>query len=238
MVVARAVVLAAGRGERLGPVTARTPKPLVAVGGAPLIDHIVAAIAAVGIRSLVVVTGYLASAVEHHLAARSPLPVVFIRQNEQDGTAGALRLAQHAIGYEPFLLSWGDIATEPSHFRDVAAAWRPELAAAVGVNEVDDVSRLSAVVFGDDRRITSMVEKPSGEPPSHWNSSGLMILGPQIWGPLEQVAYSDRGELEVPDAIGRLIADGELLEAVPLTGRWFDIGTTESLEAARKAFRQ
>lgn len=237
MVPARAVILAAGRGERLGPLTATTPKPMLEVGGKPLIDRIVAGIAATGVRSLVVVTGYLGATVEQYLAANSPLPVGFIRQAEQDGTAGALRLARNAVGNEPFLLSWGDIATDSRHFQAVVGTWRPELAATIGVNRVDDVSRGAAVVFADDRRITSIVEKPSGEPPSHWNSSGVMVWGPQIWGSLEQIGYSGRGELELPDAISRLIADGELLEAVPLTGAWFDIGTTPTLAAARKAFQ-
>ena len=237
MVTARAVILAAGRGERLGPLTASTPKPMLEVGGKPLIDRIVAGIAATGVHSLVVVTGYLAAAVEQYLAANSPLPVAFIRQDEQDGTAGALRLARNAVGNEPFLLSWGDIATDSRHFRAVAGAWRPELAGTIGVNRVDDVSRGAAVVFADDRRIISIVEKPSGEPPSHWNSSGVMVLGPQIWAPLEQIEYSGRGELELPDAISRLIADGGLLEAVPLTGAWFDIGTEATLDMAREAFQ-
>ncbi len=236
MVVARGVILAAGRGTRLGALTESTPKPMLEVGGVALIDRIVEGVAAIGVRSLVVVTGYLAPELERHLAATSPLPVVFVRQADRDGTAGALRLAQRAVGNEPFLLSWGDIATDRRHYAAVASAWRPGLAAAIGVNRVDDVSSLSAVVFGEDRRITAMVEKPSGRPPSYWNSSGVMILGHQIWQAVEQIDYSERGELEVPAAFNRLIADGELLEAVPLTGPWFDIGTTASLEAARRAF--
>ena len=236
MVPTRAIILAAGRGDRLGPLTETTPKPMLDLGGRPLIDHILAAIATAGIRSAAVVTGYLAPPMERHLAANSPLPVAFIRQESLNGTAGALRVARRAVGDEPFLLSWGDIATDPLHFSEVVAAWRPELAAVVGVNRLDDVSRGAAVVFGDDRRITSIVEKPIGEPPSHWNSSGVMVLGPRIWGPLERVAYSERGELELPDALGSLIADGELLEAVALRGAWFDIGTGSGLAAARGAF--
>jgi glucose-1-phosphate thymidylyltransferase len=210
---------------------------MIEVAGAPLIDRIVAGIAAGGLRSIVVVTGHLASAVEQHLAATSPLPVGFVRQDERDGTGGALRLVQNAVGHEPFLLSWGDIATDSRHFENVVAAWRPELAAAIGVNQVADVSRGAAVVFTGDRRITSIVEKPSGEPPSRWNNSGVMVFGPQIWGALEAIGPSGRGELELPDAISRLIAEGEVLEAVPLTGRWFDIGTAPGLKAARQAFQ-
>jgi glucose-1-phosphate thymidylyltransferase len=213
------------------------PKPMLEVAGTPLIDRIVAGIEAGGVRSVVVVTGYLASTVEQHLAATSPLPVAFIRQDEQDGTGGALRLVHEAVGREPFLLSWGDIATDSRHFDEVIAAWRPELAAVIGVNQVEDVSRGAAVVFTGARRITSIVEKPSGEPPSRWNNSGVMVFGPQIWGALEHIGPSGRGELELPDAISSLIAEGELLEALPLTGRWFDIGTASSLEAAREAFQ-
>jgi dTDP-glucose pyrophosphorylase len=238
VVVERAIVLAAGRGNRLGMLTTEVPKPMLNVGGVPLVNRIVSSIAAIGIRSLVVVTGYLADSLERRLAASSPLPVAFIRQEERDGTAGALRLAQRAVGNEPFLLSWGDIATDPRHFADVADAWRPELAAAIGVNHIDDVGRLAAVVFDDDQRISAVVEKPEGEPPSRWNSSGLMVFGPQIWRAVHQIDYSARGELEVPDAINRLIADGELLEAVPLTGPWFDIGTESSLRAAQRAFTE
>jgi len=237
VVPARAVILAAGRGERLESLTANTPKPMLEVAGAPLIDRILAGIEAGGVRSAVVVTGYLPWAIEQHVAATSPLPVAFVRQDEQGGTGGALRPAHNAVGDEPFLLSWGDIATDSRHFGEVVAAWRPELAAVIGVNQVEDVSRGAAVVFTGDRRITSIVEKPSGQPPSRWNNSGVMVFGPQIWGALEQIGPSARGELELPDAMSRLIAEGELLEAVPLTGRWFDIGTTSGLEAAREAFQ-
>lgn len=236
MVIEQAVILAAGRGSRLGELTVNTAKPMLEVAGAPLIDHITSAIAATGVRTIVVVTGYMAPVIENHLAAHSPIPVSFIRQVHQDGTAGALRLAQRALGQEPFLLSWGDIATASSHFGDVVDAWRPELAATVGVNLVADVSRLSAVVFGDAGTISAMVEKPAGKPPSLWNSSGLMVLGPQVWDHLKTIELSDRGELELPDAVGSLISGGETLVAVPLHGPWFDIGTVASLEAARIAF--
>ena len=98
-----------------------------------VIDRIAAALAAAGIAELIVVTGYLANTVESHLAATAPLPVAFIRQPAPNGTAGALQVAAPALGFEPFLLSWGDIVTAPEHFDLVAASWRPELAAAIGV---------------------------------------------------------------------------------------------------------
>lgn len=236
MVIEQAVVLAAGRGTRLGEITADRPKPMIEIGNRPLIGHIAAAIAACGIRSLVVVTGYLADSVEEYLAASSPLPVSFVRQDHRNGTAGAVRLAQHALGSGSFLLSWGDIATDPRHYARVMEAWRPGLTAAVGVNLVSDVSQLSAYVFQADMRITEIVEKPAAPPPSYWNGTGILCMGPETWSHIAAIEPSARNELEMPDVLSALLSAGHRLEAVPLEGPWFDIGTPESLAAARNTF--
>ncbi|MGI9609065.1 MAG: nucleotidyltransferase family protein [Acidimicrobiia bacterium] len=237
MVVERAVVLAAGRGTRLGAATDHLPKPMLRVGDGPLIGNIVEAIAATGVRSVTVVTGYRATTIENHLAATSPIPVSFIRQGTPHGTAAALSLARNAVGKSPFLLCWGDIATNPRHYAELVDGWRDGVAASIGVNLIDDVGRHASVVFDDNKRITQIVEKPVGAPPSLWNNSGLMVFTHQIWPQLGHIERSHRGELELTDGINGLIAAGAAVEAVPLVGSWFDIGTTEQLEAARNAFR-
>ena len=236
MVPRTGVVLAAGRGVRLGQLTESTPKPMLEVAGMALIDRIIHSMVAAGITRLAVVTGYLAEVVESHLASSCPVPVAFVRQPEPNGTGGAVRLAKHAVGLEPFLLAWGDIATDPSHFAAVAGAWNEDLAGVIGVNELPDVSRGSSVVFDQDMRISSIIEKPAADPPSLWNSAGVMAFGQQIWSHLETLEPSSRGEYELTDAIAGLLSDAEPLQAVKLPGRWFDIGTPESLEAARQAF--
>ncbi len=236
VVASQGVILAAGRGTRLGALTHSLPKPLLEVGGRPLLDHIVASMTASGVRQLTVVTGYLADEVEHHLAASSPVPIGFVRQRQVNGTAGALRLVARAVGHEPFMLGWGDIATDRDHYLTVAEAFRPALAGVIGVNMLGDVSSGSSVVFGDDLVITDIIEKPTEAPPSHWNNAGVMIFGPQVWAHVETLRPSLRGEFELPDAIRSMLASGEVLKAAPLTGRWFDIGTPETLAAARGAF--
>ena len=86
-----AVVLAAGRGTRMGALTASTPKPLLAVAGRPLIEHVLGGFAAAGVRRAVVVTGYLGDAVEAALGdgSRLGLQTVYCRQDRTDGTARA-----------------------------------------------------------------------------------------------------------------------------------------------------
>jgi len=236
VVIERALILAAGRGTRLGEITRRRSKPMLEIGTRPLIGHLADAIAAAGIRSLTVITGYLAETVEEYLAATSPLPVSFIRQPHRNGTAGAVRLARHALGDDPFLLSWGDIATEPLHYAQVMGAWRPGLAAAVGVNVVPDVAMLSSYLFGDDMRITEIVEKPEAPAPSLWNGTGILCLSSRVWDFVDVVGPSVRNELEMPDVLTAMAEAGHRLEAVPLDGPWFDIGTPASLAAARATF--
>ncbi|NND01786.1 MAG: nucleotidyltransferase family protein [Acidimicrobiia bacterium] len=233
MVVTRGVILAAGRGTRLGALTESVPKPLVEVAGVAVVDHIVRSMVAAGVRLLTVVTGYLAAEIEHHLARSCPVPVSFVRQPEMNGTAGALRLVERAVGYEPFMLSWGDIVTSRDHYLLVAEAFRAGLAGTIGVNMLEDVSSGSSVVFGEDLVISDVIEKPQAPAPSPWNSAGIMILGPQVWAHLATLRPSQRGEFELPDAMRTMVADGELLKAVPLTGDWFDIGTPATLDAAR-----
>jgi len=81
-----------------------------------------------------------------------------------------------------------------------------------------------------------MIERPTHDSPSKWNSTGILAFGPEVWAHLENVQPSPRGELEIPDVVNSLIAAGEQLKAVPLSGPWFDVGTPENLAAARRAF--
>jgi MurNAc alpha-1-phosphate uridylyltransferase len=98
-----AMVLAAGRGERMRPLTDRVPKPLVAVAGLPLIDHVLDRLAAVGVERAVVNVHYLADAIERHLAARKRPRIVISDEREKLlDTGGGVVKALAALGGEPF----------------------------------------------------------------------------------------------------------------------------------------
>lgn len=203
------------------------------VGRGSLIDWVLAGIAEAGIDSVTVVVGYRAAAVIDHLEGTVPMALTFVHQAEPPGSGHALGLGRTTVGNGPFLLAWSDIATDPADYATVATAFEADTAAVVGVVPVDDVSGGGAVVFGEDGVVTAVVEKPQGTPPSLWNSAGIMVLGPQIWRHLDGLAPSGRGELEFTDALASLVADGEKVTAVELRGPWFDVGSPQSLEAAR-----
>lgn len=224
-----AVVLAAGRGTRLGAVGKDTPKPLVPVAGVPVIDRILDALGADGFTDVVVVTGHRADEVEEHLATR---PLRFARQNEPRGTADAVLAARDVVGDAPFLVTWVDVLVEPGTYRRVAAA-ATDADAAVAVNHLDDLSAGGAVAI-DDSMVTKITEKPG--PVAGWNLTGVLALDAPVWPHLEAVGPSVRGEYELPDAVNAWIGDGARISAVPVEGAVFEIGTPQGLNAASAAY--
>lgn len=224
-----AVVLAAGRGTRLGAISEDTPKALVPVAGVPVIDRILDALMADGFDAVVVVTGHRADEVERYLASR---PLRFVRQDEPRGTADAVLAAQQAVSDALFLVTWVDVLVEPGTYRRVAAA-ATDADAAVAVNHLDDLSAGGAVGI-DHGMVTGITEKPG--PVAGWNLTGVLALDTAVWPHLAAIERSVRGEYELPDAINAWIGAGARISAVPVEGVVFEIGTPQGLSAASAAY--
>ncbi|WP_322795042.1 nucleotidyltransferase family protein [Tepidiforma sp.] len=236
MTARQAVILAAGRGTRLGPLTLDRPKPLLEVGGRPLLLHILDALAGAGIERCTIVVGHLGDLVEREVAAAGvPLSLAFARQEALDGTARALAVARPLLQPGPFLVTWSDVYLEPAAFASLLAAARLPALGALLVNPVDDPWAGAAVYVDGDMRITRIVEKPPpGTSTTPWNNAGPALLDAWVWPFIEALQPSPRGEYELPRALAAAVEAGVSLAAVPVAGPWFDIGTPESLEAARR----
>ena len=236
--VIRAVLLAAGRGTRLGALTANTAKPMLEVGGNPILHRIVAGLAAGGIQEVMVVTGHSAESLEAATGDGSRWGVVirYVRQHVPDGTARAVALARDFVGDEPFFAGWGDVVVEPGNYGPIINA-TAGADGAIAVNEVDDPATGAAVYVDSAMRVTRIIEKPEpGTSTTRWNNAGMMVLPAAIWPHIESLPLSPRGEYELPQAVAALVAAGCELRAVPVLGPWFDIGTAENLAAARAHF--
>jgi len=237
---AKAVLLAAGRGTRLGAITANYPKPLLDVGGQPIIARVLSGLSRAGIEEVTIVTGHFAELLEAEVGngAGSGLAVRYVRQERLGGTARALALARDWLGEDRFFFGWGDILVQPANYRNLIRAAR--LAdAAIAVNEVDDPWAGAAVYIDADGLVTRIVEKPpKGTSTTRWNNAGFGVLGAAIWPEIDRLEPSLRGEYELPRAIAALAESGVRVRAVPVEGPWFDIGTPEDLERARAAYRR
>jgi NDP-sugar pyrophosphorylase family protein len=242
--IRKAVLLAAGRGKRLGALTDDAPKPMLEVAGKPLIGQIIDALAANEVRDIAIVVGHLASHIDEWCASRSrehpEVNLTTLHQAELNGTAGAMLLARNFVAREDaFIFGWGDILMDVENYaRFIHSARSESCDLMLSVNRVRDPWRGGAVYVDADMRVERMVEKPApGNSTTHWNNAGLFAATPLIFDYLAKLSPSPRGELELPQAIAMMIEDGREVRAVDVRGFWSDVGTPEDLESARKLFR-
>lgn len=230
--IKRAVILAAGKGTRMGSVTRQWPKPLLPVRGRPMLEHILEALAAAGIERFFVVTGFRHELIEEHFR-NWPLPIEFQVQEPVNGTASAARLARHFAGREPFLLTYADILCAAAEYRCCAqvAESNADAVAVVAVKAVDDPWQ-GAAVYEQNGRMRRIVEKPpKGTSKTHWNSAGFYAFRPPVFDYLERVQPSLRHEYELTSALDMMLKDGLELRISPVAGEWRDVGRPEDLEA-------
>jgi NDP-sugar pyrophosphorylase family protein len=242
--IRKAVLLAAGRGKRLGALTDHLPKPMLEVAGKPLIGHIIDALAANEVRDIAIVTGYLASHIDEwcasHAAEHLIMHLTTLHQVELNGTAGAMLLATDFLaGESAFVFGWGDILMDAENYlRFIGAARSESYDLMLSINRVRDPWRGGAVYVDANMRVERLVEKPAqGTSTTHWNNAGLFAATPLLFEYLARLKPSPRGELELPQAIAMMIEDGREVRAVDVRGFWSDVGTPEDLESARKRFK-
>ncbi len=234
-----AVILAAGKGRRLGPLTKNCPKPLLPVRSRPVIEHILLGIRAAGIEKAVIVVGYLGEQIVATLGSggRIGMELAYVWQNEPRGTADAV-LSVRGFVSEPFLLSWGDVLMSTKNYPALREAFAAMPAAAwIAVNQTDDPAAGAAVYFDATGRVQQIVEKPPpGTSTTHWNNAGVGIYSPSVFAYAERTPTSPRGERELTSALNAMVADGHLVYALPVVGFWSDVGTPEALAWAEQHF--
>lgn len=225
--VHKAVILAAGRGTRMQTLTGSVPKPMLEVAGRPLLAHVIENLRDAGLEEFLVVTGYLAEQVESCFAG---VPWIQLRRQEVlNGTARAAMLARDWVGADDFLLTFGDILTEP----EVYVAMVEKLAgyeAVLAVKHVDDPWR-GAAVYAEGDRVTRIIEKPPrGTSTTHWNSAGIYCFRASVWAELARVPLSPRGEYELTDAVRLSLESGAPVTFYAIPGWWRDVGRPEDLK--------
>ena len=241
----KAVILAAGRGTRMRKLTRELPKPMLRVQGKPILEHIVAGIVAAGIQEIFIVTGWRADVIEKHFGGDEKIGarIVFGRQMVQDGTGKAPELAKEFIGDSPFLLTYGDILVPPETYPQMTRRFSEgELAGVITVTRGEDVTKGGLIFFDGQFCLRRLVEKPSAEQLEQlrrdgwlqpgapaWYNAGIYIFRPTLFDFTARLQKSARGEYELTDAIGAMVAAGQRLAGLEIPGRWVDVRDPETL---------
>ncbi|MFW5708986.1 MAG: glucose-1-phosphate thymidylyltransferase [Chloroflexota bacterium] len=225
----KAVILAAGQGTRLRPVTLTMPKPLVPVANKALIVYAIEVLKGAGLKEIGIVVNNLDSPITNHLGDGSSLGVkiTYIVQEEQKGLAHAIGLTQPFVGDQPFCVFLGDNIFQDK-MQDLLRSFPTmDAEAAIVLGEVSDPTRFGiAEVTGD--AITRVVEKPK-DPPSNLAICGVYLFRSSIFDAISHIKPSWRNELEITDAIQELIGASRKVYAYKLQGWWIDAGKPNAI---------
>ncbi|HEY2614499.1 MAG TPA: nucleotidyltransferase family protein [Chthoniobacterales bacterium] len=229
--IAKAVLLAAGRGTRMGELTDALPKPMLRVKGKPVLEHIVKGLSDAGITEFLLVIGWHGEIVREFFGDGSKFAarIDYATQVVQDGTGKVLELARQFVGEDPFILSYGDILIAPKNYPRVGHGLGGA-EAVVTVKKNEDVSKGGAVFVNENFELIDLREKPQpGEPTSPWYNAGVYAFRPSIFNYIAKLERSPRGEYELTDAIRQLALAGKKVRALELLGEWTDVRDPEIL---------
>lgn len=237
----KAIILAAGLGSRLNPLTATRPKHLIPIAGRSILEYILEALREVGVNQIGLVVHYLKDKIQSLIGdgSRYNVDVKYIDQGEPKGTAHAIMAAEKIIGEETCIIAYGDVTLKSEVLKKALRLHRMKNAVItmIGV-KVKDPWNYGVLCIDENGFLQRVVEKPrKGEEPGNLINSGIYIVeGGRVLPEIKRTPISPRGEYEFTDTIQRLIQLGERVFVLETHGEWwFDIGRPwDLLEANAK----
>jgi glucose-1-phosphate thymidylyltransferase len=236
----KALILAGGAGTRLRPITHTRAKQLVPVANKPILFYGIEAMVAAGITDIGVIVGDTRDEVMAALGDGSAFgaSITYIPQESPLGLAHCVLIARSFLGDDQFVMYLGDnlleqdLAAFVSAFEAARASAHPP-SAQILLKQVPDPQRFGIAVLDGGGRVVRLVEKPE-DPPSDLALVGVYLFDATIHDAVAAIKPSDRGELEITDAIQWLIDEDHVVRCELLSGWWIDTGKlTPLLEANR-----
>jgi mannose-1-phosphate guanylyltransferase len=218
------MLLAAGLGTRLRPLTYQVPKPMVPVLGKPVMDHIVRLLARHGFDDVIANLHYFPDQIRERFGDGSEwgLKLAYSYEEELLGTAGGVRNVREHFGGETFLIISGDALTDI----DLTALWQrhreASAVATLALKRVDDPSQLGVVIVGDDGRIQGFQEKPAPEEAlSNLGNCGIYVMEPEIFDYFPEQEFVDWAQ----DVFPVLLDQDAAFFGEEVGGYWNDVGS-------------
>jgi glucose-1-phosphate thymidylyltransferase len=231
----KALVLSGGAGTRLRPITHTSAKQLVPVANKPIIEYGLESIAAAGITDVGIIVGETHEEIRGHVGdgSRFGVEVTYVYQPQPLGLAHAVLTAAEYLGDDDFVMYLGDnvMAGGIEEFVRQFEAHRP--AAHILLAKVRDPERFGVAELDAEGRVVRLVEKPA-QPRSDLALVGVYLFSSRILDAARSIVPSDRGELEITDAIQWLIDRGEQVHSQVIDGFWKDTGKRYDLLEANR----
>ena len=177
---------------------------MLPVHGKPLLEYIINGIKTAGINDFIIVLGYHKEQIIDYFKDGSNwnINIEYIEQIDLNGTGGALLLCENSIKNQHFFLTWGDTLVSYKVYRDVYNVYKKENQNFILVTSYIEDPYKSAAIYCEGNYCSDIIEKPpKGTSNSNLDNTGVFIFSKEIFDVLKTLKPSERGELEIPDAL-------------------------------------
>ena len=232
----KGIILHGGHGTRLRPLTHTGPKQLLPIANKPMSEYCLNALKDAGVYEIaIIIGGIAANKVQEYYGdgKKFGVKITYITQDEPRGIAHAINLCKNFIQNDKFIVFLGDniIKKDINDYRKEFES--SEFAASILLCEVDNPSQFGIADLNPDGSIKKIMEKPK-EPPTNLAVTGIYFLTPKIFDVILRLKPSWRNELEITDALQKLLEEGNKMGYYMITDYWKDTGTPNDIIHANK----
>lgn len=227
----KAVIMAAGEGKRLKPITSSRPKPMIPLVGKPLLEHTILGLKDAGIDEILLIVGYKENVIKEYFKDGIEgvgIKIEYITQKQFLGTANAASYAKDFAKDEKFLMMYGDLLIEPIVFKELLQQFNENpTEGLISLVEVKNPQDFGIISLNSDGLVEKITEKPPlGMKLGNLANAGVFIFDPIIFKAIEKTKKSVRGEFEFTDSMDILIHQmkGKVQGFVLKNRFWSDIG--------------